>query len=577
MPEPHAGDVAATFCATLVDEWVRHGVTRAVVAPGSRSTPMALALLADPRVAVSVHHDERSAGFVALGVGIATGLPAVVLTTSGTATAELHAAVVEAHHAGVPMLVCTADRPPELHGVGAPQTIDQTNLYGSAVRAFYDPGVPDGRDSADWRHLARSALDAALGSPPGPVQVNLAFTEPLVGTPGPLPDVDGSTTAGAGGCEPDTAEVALVADAARFARGVIVAGGGIARPADVLALAARLGWPVIADPRSGCRVEHPCVVAHVDALLRDPPTATRLNPEVVLRLGDLPASKVLGRWLDDIDGARQIGVTTYGTRFDPGRSLDVLIAGEPGALCAAVTGQLESPSDSGERGWLATWRVADDAAAQAIAATVDAAGEPSEPAVARTVVASAPRGVTLVVSSSMPIRDVEWYSAPRSDLGVRANRGANGIDGVVSTALGMALASSDPVVVLIGDVAALHDSTALVGLPARGVDLTVVVVDNDGGGIFSFLPQSAALDARSFEVLFGTPHGVDLVGLAAAHGISAATLRTTDELATFVSGAIPGSGARVGVVHTERATNVEVHDAVHASVADALRSAPTGE
>jgi 2-succinyl-5-enolpyruvyl-6-hydroxy-3-cyclohexene-1-carboxylate synthase len=231
VPEPHAGDVAATFCATLVDEWVRHGVTRAVVAPGSRSTPMALALLADPRVAVSVHHDERSAGFVALGVGIATGLPAVVLTTSGTATAELHAAVVEAHHAGVPMLVCTADRPPELHGVGAPQTIDQTNLYGSAVRAFYDPGVPDGRDSADWRHLARSALDAALGSPPGPVQVNLAFTEPLVGTPGPLPDVDGSTTAGAGGCEPDTAEVALVADATRFARGVIVAGGGIARPA----------------------------------------------------------------------------------------------------------------------------------------------------------------------------------------------------------------------------------------------------------------------------------------------------------------------------------------------------------
>ena len=573
MSEPHAGDVAATFCATLVDSWARHGVTRAVVSPGSRSTPMALALHVDPRIDVSVHHDERSAGFVALGIGVATGIPAIVLTTSGTATAELHAAVVEAHHAEVPMLVCTADRPPELHGVGAPQTIDQTNLYGPAVRAFLDPGVPRLVDASTWRPLAEEALRHAIGSPPGPVQLNLAFAEPLVGTPGPLPPSSAEAVTGAVVSGPDDETLAMLVTAVSHARGVIVAGSGIDQSDWVLTLARQLGWPIIADPRSGTRVADPSVVAHADAVLRHAPTAQRFAPEVVLRLGDLPASKVLGRWLDDLSEAGttlQIGVTTHGTRFDPGGSLNHLVAAAPGVLCGQLATAPNVPPAPLDPAWLAGWRTADDVAADAIAEVLKSAGGVPEPAVARIVMSSCPTNTALVVSSSMPVRDVEWYAAPRSGVGVHANRGANGIDGVVSTALGMALASASPVVVLIGDVAALHDTTALIGLADRGVDLSVVVVDNDGGGIFSFLPQAAALDPSAFETLFGTPHGVDFVALAGAHGVAAEAVDDADGLVAFVAGATRGSGARIAVVHTDRAANVKVHDAIHAAVAAAL-------
>ena len=178
MPET----TAATFCATLVDEWVRAGLSDAVISPGSRSTPMALALEADGRLHLHVHHDERSASFVALGLGLASGRPALVLTTSGTAAVELHPAVVEAHEAKVPLLVCTADRPPELHGVGAPQTVDQQQLYGSSVRLFVDPGVPDASTSSSWRSIASEVYRRAVDRPPGPVHLNLPFREPLVGT-----------------------------------------------------------------------------------------------------------------------------------------------------------------------------------------------------------------------------------------------------------------------------------------------------------------------------------------------------------------------------------------------------------
>jgi 2-succinyl-5-enolpyruvyl-6-hydroxy-3-cyclohexene-1-carboxylate synthase len=243
-------DVTATFCATLVDEWVRCGVTDAVVCPGSRSTPLALAVAADARLRLHVHHDERSGGFVALGLGLATGRPAVVVTTSGTAAVELHAAVVEAHQAEVPMIVATADRPPELQGVGAPQTIDQTELYGGSVRWFVEPGVPDDAAATAWRQLAGRSVAASSGSTPGPVHLNLAFREPLVGTAGVLPPADGSpdiVAAPPGG--PSLAGV--LAGLAPGTRGVLVAGGGIVRPELVHELADRVGWPVLADPRSG--------------------------------------------------------------------------------------------------------------------------------------------------------------------------------------------------------------------------------------------------------------------------------------------------------------------------------------
>jgi 2-succinyl-5-enolpyruvyl-6-hydroxy-3-cyclohexene-1-carboxylate synthase len=585
---------AATFCATLVDEWARAGITDAVVAPGSRSTPMALALAADPRLRVHIHHDERSAGFMALGIGLATGHPALVVTTSGTAAVELHPAVVEADHAKVPLLVCTADRPPELHGVGAPQTIDQQQLYGRSVRMFVDAGVPERASSDSWRSLAAQAVMATTARPPGPVHLNLAFRDPLVGEPTSLPPgrdhgrpwhVPAVTAT-----QVDLDTIDAVVDEARVRRGVIVAGAGIEDATEVLALAGLLGWPVLADPRSECRVPESATISHFDAVLRVPSVARRLAPEMVLRLGALPSSKVLNQWLAGLE-AWQVAIETDGTRFDPDRHLDGLVAAPPGETSRRLAARLESSASGDGRptddGWLEAWVRADVAAAEAIAAVLARHPEPTEPGVARDVVRALPEGSVLVVSSSMPVRDVEWFALPRGGVRTVANRGANGIDGVVSTAVGVALgrrlrgvgrarpdrragAEIGPTALLIGDVALLHDTNGLLGAARRGIDLTIVVVDNDGGGIFSFLPQAEALDPARFETLFGTPHGVDLAGLVAAHGIGCRRLDRQSDVAPAVAESVALGGIHVILVPTDRVANVAVHHEIDAAVADAL-------
>jgi 2-succinyl-5-enolpyruvyl-6-hydroxy-3-cyclohexene-1-carboxylate synthase len=566
----------STFCATLVDEWVRAGVGHAVIAPGSRSTPMALALAADGRLAVHVHHDERAAGFVALGVGLRTGRPAVVLTTSGTAAAELHPAMVEASQAGVPLVACTADRPPELQDIGAPQTIDQTHLFGAAVRWFCEPDVP--ADPGIWRSLGARAMAEAMGAGgrgPGPVHLNLAFRDPLVGEAGPPPPgrADGSPWHRvAAGTSPDPAAIDELAAMLANRRGAIVAGGGDGDPTDVHALAERLGWPVLADPRSGARLPLVTTVAHADALVRVESwaTAPAHRPEVVLRLGAPHASKVLGQWLTDVAscGAVVVSVVPPGRWLDPERVAARVVAADPGAVVARLLDREIGPAPDD---WLPAWADADRAAAEAIAGVLSAHAEPTEPGVARAVVASGPDGSNLVVASSMPVRDVEWFAAPRDGLTLLANRGANGIDGVVSTAVGVALGSGTPTTALVGDIAFLHDANALVGAPERGIGLHVVVVDNDGGGIFSFLPQAAALPHDRFELLFGTPHGADLAAVAAGLGVAGTrTVTSATDVVPAIEAAQTAGGVTVTVVRTDRAANVRVHDELNAAVAAAL-------
>jgi 2-succinyl-5-enolpyruvyl-6-hydroxy-3-cyclohexene-1-carboxylate synthase len=574
-------DITATFCATLVDEWVRAGVTHAVVAPGSRSTPLALALAGDGRLRVHVHHDERAAGFLALGIGRATGRPAVALTTSGTAAVEVHPAVVEAHHARVPLVVVTADRPPELRDVGAPQTIDQVHLFGRAVRWYAEPGVPDEAARLHWRPLAARAILEALGSPPGPVHLNVAFREPLIGVAGPLPPgrPTGVPWQGRARGVPVTSalEVAALAGALRGRRGLIVAGDGIAGPDGpdaVHALAERLRWPVLADPRSGCRVPRPLTVSHADALLRVEGFAGRMKPEVVLRLGSAPASRIVGSWLAG-SGAWHLEVDAHGARHDPDATLAASVAAEPGELCSLIVDELGPAPVGGAgsvapEGWGEAWAAADAQVAAALRGVLAAHGEPTEPAIARDVMAGLADGAHLVVSSSMPVRDLEWYAAPREGVVVHANRGANGIDGVMATALGVAIGSGDPTVALIGDVAFLYDANALAGATRRGVDLVAVVVDNDGGGIFSFLPQAGALDDERFELLFGTPHGTDLVALAAAHGVPARRLDRQADVGPAVATSLALGGVHVLVVGTDRGANVVLHDEIHAAAAEAL-------
>jgi 2-succinyl-5-enolpyruvyl-6-hydroxy-3-cyclohexene-1-carboxylate synthase len=570
---PAPADVQATFAATLVDEWVRCGLGHAVVCPGSRSTPLALALSERPEVALQVHHDERSGAFLALGLGLASGRPAVVLTTSGTAAAELHAAVVEADLAGVPLLACTADRPPDLRDVGAPQAIDQVHLFGRAVRWFGDPGVPDARSTSRWRAFAGRAYAATRGARPGPVHLNLPFREPLVGTVGPLPPGRGdgpwvAATTVTGPAATTGAEVPVELRALAGRRGVIVAGAAAVDGNALHDLADALGWPVLGEPRSPAWIPAATAIVHLDAILRSRRATEGLRPEVILRVGAPGSSRVVNEWLA-ASGADEVVVGAPGWS-DPAATAAAVIDGPPAGVLAVLRSGVAGPAPGH---WLERWRAASDAAAAAVASALAQESIPNEPAIARDVVAALPDGARLVVASSMPIRDVERYAAPRHTVTVVANRGANGIDGTVSTAVGLALGSAAPTALLVGDIAFLHDSNGLLGAAGRGIDLVCVVVDNDGGGIFSFLPQARAVPAERFEALFGTPHGLDLVAVAAAFGVDARALGRDDDVGAALREATAKGGVHVLVARTDRAANVGAHSHIDAAVAAAVDAA----
>jgi len=557
LADASATDVQATFCSTLVDQWVRLGVRHAVVAPGSRSTPMALALVARDEMRVHVVHDERVAAFVALGLGVDSpggggAVPALLLCTSGTATANFYPAVVEAGLSDVPMIVLTADRPEELRGVGAPQTIDQIELYGPHVRWFHDPGVPDAGSSSGWRRLATTAWSRSAS---GPVQLNLPFREPLVGTAQALP----APIEGALEFAPemdDPAPVDTVPAGFGHTPGVILVGGRHGADVEqILELQTRTGWPLIADPTSGLRQVG--TVSTVDALLRNERFATDYGADTIVRIGRPAASKVLAQWTARPD-VTLIQVGGPG-RIDP--------AGNVAAVCSLDGLLAAAPAAATDSDWLHAWHAADARAEQELRDHLTRAAPLTEPAVARLVAENLPSASQLTVSSSMPVRDLEWFGGRAASA--HANRGANGIDGVVSTALGRALArppGSGPSFVLVGDLAFVHDSNALVALTRRDVDLRVVIVDNDGGGIFSFLPQSSLLGHDRFEQLFGTPLGTDVLALASAHGVKTVEIAARDDLLAQLD----RPGPWVCRVRSNRADNVLEHAALHDAVIAAL-------
>jgi 2-succinyl-5-enolpyruvyl-6-hydroxy-3-cyclohexene-1-carboxylate synthase len=594
-PDPGSGAVQATFAATLVDEWVRAGVTDAVVCPGSRSTPLALALADRSELRLHVRLDERGAGFFAVGLAIDSGRPAIVCTTSGTAAAELHPAVVEAHHARVPMLVCTADRPPELHGVGAPQTIDQRRLYGPAVRWSTEPGPARTEDEGTWRPLAARSYAEAVGSPlgPGPVHLNLAFREPLVAGPGPLPP--GRPGGRPWLAPPGTAGPAVGGDGAGVIpamagrRGIVIAGARCGPPAAVAALADRLGWPLLADPRSGCRVVGPAVVGAAvvgaaDAVLRVPEARRALIPEVVVAVGEPWASRVVAGFLAESSdgGAEVVAVDPWWRWIDPDRIVSRVVRAHPGAWLLAAVAWIEREAAAPVDGtWADTWRACERAAQEAIDQVLadrpaSDGGALTEPALARRILGSVPDGTRVVVASSMPVRDLEWFAPPLDRaVPVFANRGANGIDGVVATAQGMSCDGGGPVVGLLGDLAFLHDVSSLVRLagaaPSDGC--TLVVVDNGGGGIFQFLPQAGAVETGRFETLFGTPAVADVVAVARGFGIEALDVTTASELDDALSSVVGRRELAVVRVRVpDRVENVDIHTRINDAVAEAVRS-----
>jgi 2-succinyl-5-enolpyruvyl-6-hydroxy-3-cyclohexene-1-carboxylate synthase len=576
----------------FVDELVRSGMRAACTSPGSRSAPLALTLARESRLRCYSHVDERCAGFFALGLAKSGGLPVAVTCTSGTAAAELLPAAIEAHEARVPLLLLTADRPPELRGNGAGQAIDQLKLYGDAAKWFFEVGTHEATpERLRWmRTLACRAYATAREGRPGVVHLNFALREPLVSDEALSQD-----TTGRSGDSPyvrrfsappgnELAEGEMHAAISDARRGVIVAGreerGALDWSAGkaAAAFAAALGWPLLGDPMSDAR-RGPAAVAHYDALLRHDAFAASVRPDLVLRVGDLPVSKPLRSWLAGLADVAQVALDPDGAWQDPAAVLSRSLALDP-AMALGEHGNGVAPADPD---WLAHWRSADELAAEAILGALG--GEtPSEPRVALELGTLLPEGATLFVASSMPVRDIETFWPIRRDPPrVLCNRGANGIDGIVSSAFGAAAAERGPVVLLIGDVALAHDIGGLLAARRLGLKLTIVLLDNAGGGIFDFLPVAGAAMARETEPLhdyeqdiytrhIATPTGLDFSAAASLYGLSHERAEDVPQFRTALERALARENSSIVEVRGDRDANVQLHRRVWQAVSAALGS-----
>ena len=562
MTQPNPSTALAR---AVVDELGRHGVTLAVISPGSRSAALAIAFDQHPGITTRVVLDERSAAFWALGYARATGRPTVVVATSGTAAANHFPAVIEADQSMVPLIVVSADRPPEMLHVGANQTIDQLRLFGDRARWFCNigPAQSGGDDNRFWRSTISQAVARALGqgSRPGPVHLNIAFREPTV----PVED-DGRSSSdlypfdieGKAGnarwqehliANPSAIEL----EATPSMRGVLVAGEGDYEPVRLLAAAQEMGWPVLATSLSGLR-GHPTVSTYHHLLVSGVPKP--LLPEMVVTVGRTGPSDRLSA-LSALD-VPQVSIDRWGAWHDPRRQASVVVQADPVATLQRLSMTVSADADWGD-----VWASANQSMRTALDETMGAGEQPTGPSVARAL--SDLEWENLVTASSMPIRDVDAHTIHRG--AIHANRGASGIDGLISTGLGVA-EDGHLTVVLAGDLSFLHDGNGF--LVDRLPDVVLVVVDNNGGGLFDMLPQAA--HAPGFDRLFVTPHGRNLRDLAAMHGLQAANVVSTGELVAEVGQRLGAGGGHAIVIPVDREADLKRRHALD----DVARSVVSG-
>jgi 2-succinyl-5-enolpyruvyl-6-hydroxy-3-cyclohexene-1-carboxylate synthase len=531
------GDVSLACAWALVDRLASGGVRDACVSPGSRSTPLALALSRHPAVHVHVHLDERSSAFFALGIAKATMRPVVVATTSGTAAAELLPAIVEASQSRVPLVALTADRPPRLRGTGANQTIDQHELFGRYVRTFEElPAPADPTDADAWAETASRALAAIREGPAGPVHVNCPFDEPL--TPAedlglPPPSQESADRA------PDETPVVSTEESDRFVdlvsgrRGVLVIGGW---PTNGISDVGRLwtdtmGWPVLAEPQSGARVPGQSLTAGL-RLISDETWLAAHRPDVIVQLGAAPTSRATQSLVASVPDL--VVADRFYLDPDPDGRATLRLHVDP-ELPGAFDDRAIHPAPEG---WVEAWREADEVARHELDAALDGTDRIVESRVARDVAAWIPDGGTLFVGNSSPVRDLDLAMAPRTGLRVLANRGASGIDGLVSTAFGIASTARGPTYALLGDLSLLYDVGSLLWNGRRGISLVLVVLDNGGGRVFERLPQR---ELPEFRDLFLTPHDLELGAIAGAAGGHHQRVERADELLPALERATGGT------------------------------------
>ena len=568
-------NIQALWGRLLVDRLVELGVRRWVVSPGSRSSPLTRAAALNDDADVRIRIDERGAAFHALGIARGSGQPAAVITTSGTAVANLLPAVVEASMDFVPLIVITADRPPELLNCGANQAIAQPGIFGAYPRWAIDMPLPDDALPADTvTHAATRAYHSALGTQAGltagPVHINCPFREPLAPTPAAW-DPQCLETKSAAACMADPIESSVTLSPKRWGdKGLLIVGAIPLADRErtvraAAALAAALGWPWTADIRSGARLGNasPNYIAHMDRLI------DAYAPRTVIQLGHRLTSKRLQQFLDAHEDKTYVLVDAHSAALDPGHTVTQPVVADPAQWCAAVTEDLNAESS----------RPATDLTAlRERSARVDAILENaldhgiglSEPYVARWLSKNVRAGHGLFLSSSMPIRDVQNYAAwDGPNLPVDANRGASGIDGVVSTAAGFAEGLGAPTTLLIGDLALLHDINALGCLQYVEQPLTIVVLNNGGGSIFSFLPIA---EHDIFSPYFDTPHELQFEGAAAMFGMRYFRVRDRGGFKDAYRIAVALPDCALIEVTSGLADNVTQHEALEQAIGGALKA-----
>ena len=582
----------ATYWArAFTDELARSGIRHACVAPGSRSTPLVLALASDERFRCTVHLDERVAAFFALGFGKATGEPALVLTTSGTAAANLFPAVVEASMAETPLLVVTADRPQRFRGTDANQTVDQVRLFGGYVREFLDLPAPrlDADDLLHVRVQACRAVAAARGLPAGPVHVNVPFAKPLE----PVPDdgailrkasprlrlavegrADGSplTRIPRSWVVPSPPDLDRLAGRVRSVLDGVIVAGPVPDPVRagpaIVRLASAAGYPILSDPMSGTRFGEShgaTVLARYDLFLRVPEVKEVLRPALVLRIGKAPTSQVLVDWLAEMGDVPQIVIDPGVSWKDHQSVASEYLKADPLAVAEAVAGRVGRPPSGA---WRDRWRRYEEPSREVVAAAHDAGF--FEGTILAEVARIVPPGNPVVISSSMPVRDMDAFAGPREEgLHVFGNRGASGVDGVVSTTLGVAASTGHVAVAVIGDIAMYHDLGGLLATREEGVDAIFVVVHNDGGGIFDMLPIRE--HEPHFTRFFTTPHGLDFKHAAGLFGLRYHRLTDRVGLRHGLRAALAMGGSHILEIHTDRMHNLRRRQDVAEAVADAVR------
>jgi 2-succinyl-5-enolpyruvyl-6-hydroxy-3-cyclohexene-1-carboxylate synthase len=577
---------AHLFAAAIVDEIARVGVREVCICPGSRSTPLAIAAAQHPSLRCWSQIDERSAGFFALGAAKATRAPTALICTSGTAAANFYPAVIEAYHAHVPLIVLSADRPPELREWGAGQTIDQVRLYGTHVRWYAETAVPDADPQMlnYAREVGCRAVTEACGPPAGPVHLNLPFRDPLA----PTSDAAESVNAADHASRPYTrirrgVEIPQREDVERLVelaqgceRGVIACGPMDAEPelcAAIADLAEMLGWPILADStsqlRSGAHNPGAPVLGNSDLFLRGEQVARALEPQIVLRFGATPTSKSQRLWIEAHRPEHLILVDPEGAWNDPSHLASEIFRADPLALCDALNRCL--PRSRGDSPWLQNLLRAERCAADSVESLIEDEGELFEPRAIRELADALPDAAILYVSNSMPVRDLDAF-LPVSDrpLRVLANRGANGIDGMVSSALGAAASQSQSVVLLTGDLALLHDVGALQAAQRHALNLSVVVFDNDGGGIFSYLPVADRADTEVFETHFRTPHGANLGDIVSGFGSGFERVSSWEHFRAAFKSALATPGVSVVEIPVDRDRSVAHHREIEHRVSEAL-------